>query len=253
MTEHNVTRRITWGPVEATLGGILLFFGSQILVAILFTVILSLIGWNEQRIESWFSSGNVAQFIVSATVSFVTISLLFSYLSFKKTHPSDIGLVRPRARDIGYTLLGAGTYVASYIILVGVLSKVIPTLDTNQAQDLGFQAGSMSNDLVLIFISLVVLPPIVEEIVVRGFIFTGLRSRLSFWVSAIISSSLFGVAHLLGGEGGSTIWIAVVDTFILGMVLAYLREKTGSLWSPIGLHALKNFIAFMALFVFKVA
>jgi membrane protease YdiL (CAAX protease family) len=36
------------------------------------------------------------------------------------------------------------------------------------------------------------------------------------------------------------------------MVLAYLREKTGSLWPPIGLHALKNFVAFMALFVFKV-
>jgi membrane protease YdiL (CAAX protease family) len=61
------------------------------------------------------------------------------------------------------------------------------------------------------------------------------------------------LAHLAGGEGGSTIWIAAIDTFILGMVLAYLRERSGSLWPSIGLHASKNMIAFLFLFVFKIA
>ena len=34
------------------------------------------------------------------------------------------------------------------------------------------------------------------------------------------------------------------------LVLIYLREKTGSLWASITLHACKNGVAFAALFVF---
>lgn len=214
-------------------------------------IILTFVGWDSARIETWFSSGNQAQFIIGSLISATTLSTLFWYLSFLRAHPRDIGLVKPKARDIGYVLMGAGIYIFSYIVLVSILAKLVPGLNTEQAQDLGFTSDTVGNELILVFISLVVLPPIVEEIVVRGFMFSGLRSKFTFWVSAVISSGLFGLAHLLGGEGGSTIWIATIDTFILGMVLAYLREKTGSLWAPIGLHALKNFIAFTFLFVLK--
>jgi len=52
-------------------------------------------------------------------------------------------------------------------------------------------------------------------------------------------------------EGGAAgpLYIAALDTFILSLVLIYLREKTGSLWASITLHAVKNGVAFMALFV----
>ncbi|MGH7237402.1 MAG: CPBP family glutamic-type intramembrane protease [Candidatus Saccharimonadales bacterium] len=46
--------------------------------------------------------------------------------------------------------------------------------------------------------------------------------------------------------------MAGVDTFILSTVLCYLREKTGRLYAGIGVHALKNFVAFAALFLFHV-
>lgn len=250
--EQSTHKRVVWGPITAVAGSILLFLGGQILVGVGAAVVLSLLGWDASRIDSWFSGGNGAQFILSVSVAIVTLGSLFWYLSLIKAHPRDIGLVKPKIKDVGYILLGVGAYIAAYILLVGVLANLFPELNTEQTQDLGFQTDTVGNGLVLIFISLVLLPPIVEEVVVRGFMFSGLRSKLSFLSAAVISSGLFGLAHLLGGEGGSTIWIATIDTFILGMVLAYLREKSGSLWPPIGLHALKNFVAFMALFVFKV-
>lgn len=252
MLDQATPKRIAWGPVAAILGGVLLFFGGQIFAAILITVVLAFAGWNESRIEAWFTGGNTEQFIFSAVVAAVTLGALSWYLSFKRAHPRDVGLVRPKIRDIGYVLLGAGAYIVSYILLVSAIAKLFPSLNTEQTQELGFQTTTASNELLVVFMSLVVLAPLVEEIVVRGFMFSGLRSKVTFWPAAIISSGLFGLAHLLGGEGGSTIWIATIDTFILGMVLAYLREKTDSLWAPIGLHALKNFVAFMALFVLKI-
>lgn len=249
--EHVARNRVSWGPVTAVLGSILVFIGAQVIVGLLASSVLTGIGWNEARIEDWFVSGNTSQFILSFLSALTTISILFFFLSLKRVHPHDIGLIKPRLRDIAYILGGALVYVVSYVVLVGFISDFFPTLDTEQTQDLGFTATQASSDLVLIFISLVVFPPLVEEIVVRGFMYTGLRSKLPFLIAALISSAIFGLAHLLGGEGGSAIWIAVIDTFVLGMVLAYLREKSGSLWPAIGLHALKNLTAFTFLFVIR--
>jgi membrane protease YdiL (CAAX protease family) len=43
--------------------------------------------------------------------------------------------------------------------------------------------------------------------------------------------------------------VAALDTFTLSLVLCYLRQKTDSLWPGIMLHALKNGLAFMSLFL----
>jgi membrane protease YdiL (CAAX protease family) len=52
-------------------------------------------------------------------------------------------------------------------------------------------------------------------------------------------------------EGGAAgpLWIGAVDTFTLSLVLVSLREITGNLWAGISLHAAKNGIAFILLFV----
>src|SRR5262249_37045858 len=104
----------------------------------------------------------------------------------------------------------------------------------------------------LVFISLVILPPITEEIMIRGFLFTGLRSKLSLIKAGLITSVLFAIPHLQPGSGQPLLWMAGVDTFILSLILVYLREKTGSLAASIGVHAIKNFVAFLALFVVKI-
>jgi membrane protease YdiL (CAAX protease family) len=62
---------------------------------------------------------------------------------------------------------------------------------------------------------------------------------------------LFAAAHLQWGSGAPLLWVAAIDTFVLSMVLSTLREKTGSLWSAIGLHAIKNGVAFTLLFVLR--
>lgn len=242
---------VSWGPVAAIIGTLVIYAVAQVIAVFAIYGFLLMRGWDETRIESWIADGSVSQFVFSVMMSIVTIGLLYAFLRSRRSHPKELGLVQPKLRDAGLAIIGFLAYMAIYLFLVSFISALIPSLDTTQAQDLGFSTESSDDILLLVFISLVVLPPIVEEIMVRGFLFSGLRTKLSFWYAAVFSSLLFGLAHLSGGEGGSTIWIAVIDTFILGMVLAYLRERTGSLWAPITIHGLKNLTAFSFLFIFK--
>ena len=103
--------------------------------------------------------------------------------------------------------------------------------------------------MLLTFVSLVVLPPLAEETVFRGFVYTGIRRRFPFLLSAVITSVLFAIPHLQFGEGAPLLWVAALDTFVLSLVLCYVRERTNSLWPGILIHALKNGIAFVALFL----
>jgi len=85
----------------------------------------------------------------------------------------------------------------------------------------------------------VLVAPICEEIFFRGFLFGGLLHRMTFWPAALLSAFLFGLAH---GDVGS---FAVL--FVFGIVLAYVRWRTGSIWPGIVIHAANNATAGLAI------
>ena len=67
-----------------------------------------------------------------------------------------------------------------------------------------------------------IVGPIAEELVFRGMIFGKLRRAFSFWPAAIISGIMFGVFHMNIMQG--------VYASVLGVLLAYVYEKTDYLW-----------------------
>ena len=82
---------------------------------------------------------------------------------------------------------------------------------------------------------LAVLAPLAEEFFFRGLLYGWLRGFAPFWLTALITSVLFGLAH---GEIAHAIAAG-----ILGLALAYIRERSGSLWPPIAAHVVNNLIA----------
>jgi uncharacterized protein len=85
----------------------------------------------------------------------------------------------------------------------------------------------------------VLIAPICEEIFFRGYLFGGLLRRWSFWPSMLLSSFLFALAH---GDIGS-----FVVLFVVGMVLAVVRWRIGSLWAGIAIHVANNATAAIAI------
>src|SRR2546427_533138 len=86
-------------------------------------------------------------------------------------------------------------------------------VNLDQKQELGFDHVSGASQRLLAFVSLVLLPPIVEETIFRGFLFSGLRKKLRFAYATLVASLLFAAPHLLESTGGP-LWIAGIDTFV---------------------------------------
>lgn len=243
---------VNWTPLEAVGVTIAIYFVSQLVVALAVGWFGGLAGMSDEQLNKALDS-NVAQFGFILTVEALSIALLYEFMKIRKTPWRAIGLVKPRIKDIFYALAGFGVYFVVYAFIVATLvEKYLTRIDTEQKQQLGFDTATVGPELILVFVSLVILPPLVEEILVRGFLFTGLKNKLPLFVAAIITSVIFAAAHLQWGSDAPLLWTAAIDTFVLSMILVYVRQRSGSLWPGIGIHFIKNGLAFLYLFILKI-
>lgn len=222
--------------VPPTIAVLLLWLGLQVLF-----------GNSPRQAQDLFESSAVTQFAYIAITEAIVIAALVVLMKITRLTWNKIGVKVPKLADVGYIIGGIAAYYAIFIV-VALLARAVLPIDFDQKQQIGFDTETVGISVVFAFMSLVVLPPIVEEILFRGYLYTRLKQVLSTRWAAIVVSVLFGAAHLQFGSGNALLWLAAIDTTILSFVLVYLREKTGTIWAGVGVHALKNFIAFMILF-----
>lgn len=231
---------------------LLVFFSSQFVAVFLVSLYPGFRGWDEIQSQAWLKDSTLAQFLFIALAEIIAIFLILKLVSVAKRTRQSIGIIRPRINDVGWALVAYALYFAAALVVMG-LARSIPGIDFEQEQKVGFENAATNIELLMIFTSLVILVPLAEEVMFRGFLFSSLRSKYRFITSLIITSIIFGVAHLQFGEDAPLLWVAAIDTFILSAFLCYLREKTKSIWSAVFLHAIKNGLAFVILFGSKIA
>lgn len=241
-----------WGPLAAVFLTVLIYFVAQVIAAVVIPFYPLVRGWSSATTELWITTSVTAQFFLILLLEALTVGGVLFLLKVRQMKPSAIGIKRPRLKDFVYALAGIGIYFMIYAAIFLFIRHFLPQINLDQKQELGFHAGEQGINLVLIFFSLVVFPPIAEEVICRGFLYTGLRTKLTMWTAGVITSVMFAMAHLQFGSGAPLLWTAAIDTFVLSMVLVYLREHTGSLASPVMLHMMKNCAAFVLLFIFMV-
>jgi membrane protease YdiL (CAAX protease family) len=84
----------------------------------------------------------------------------------------------------------------------------------------------------------VVVAPLTEELFFRGFVFNGLRRRLTVPGAAAVSGVLFASVHVVDAE---KLGLLIPFTAI-GFMFALLVAVTGSLWNSILVHFSFNLI-----------
>jgi len=218
-----------------------IFFGAQAVAAVVVGAGATAMHRNTNSVGVQFLFGALADGLVVAGVMLM--------LRWLRWHWTDIGLRVPKIRHLIFGLLAAVPYYILYTLIVVTVTAVVPSLNVGEKQQLGFSSVHGALSMVLAFLSLVVFPPLAEEIAMRGFLYTGLKKWLPRFAAALLVSALFGAAHLTEGGAAGPLWIGAIDTFTLSLVLVFLREKTGNLWAGILLHALKNAVAYVTLFV----
>ena len=91
----------------------------------------------------------------------------------------------------------------------------------------------------------IVVAPICEETLFRGFMYSNLRAWYSFGVSNLVVSAVFALAH------APTSLLCVPLVLPIGILLGWVRERAGSIVPAIALHALYNASAFVTELIFR--
>ncbi len=245
-------RGVKWKALVAILSVGFLYFATQLVAGIFIYLYPSLQGWTDSQTDTWLASSVYAQFFYVFLTEIMLILSLGGLLKLYAWNWRTIGLTKPKLSHIGTGIIAVVPYLLLYVVIVSVVQQIYPSLNVEQEQQIGFGDTQGLIELILIFISLVILPPLVEEITMRGFLYSGLRTAFSKIISALVVSVIFGLAHLSQGGEAGPLWIGFIDTFTLSLVLVFLREKTGNLWAGITLHAVKNGIAYVSLFILNV-
>ncbi len=188
---------------------------------------------------------------VYTAISYILAVGLVFLASRKKIGRERLGLRGwPTWTDIGLAVVG---FLAQLILAAGLtaLFMIFPWFQeiADQSQDVGFSVLNSGLDRVVAFVSLVVIAPIAEEIIFRGWLYGLMRKKLSekvsnvagMIISILLVSLLFGLVHMQ--------WNVGVNVFATSVVLCGLREVTGTIYAGILVHMLKNGVAFYLLYV----
>ncbi|HSO27479.1 MAG TPA: CPBP family intramembrane glutamic endopeptidase, partial [Anaerolineales bacterium] len=138
------------------------------------------------------------------------------------------------AFGVGMVVTPLSGIIALVIRRLLALPLESPQLSFLLPQDINLPGG-----LAMIALAGLVVP-LAEELFFRGLLYTWLRGRWGFAPAAAVSALIFGVVHLEPSVAGTA--------FILGLILAWLYERSGSLWTAVLVHAMNNSIQILLLY-----
>lgn len=256
-------------------GGVL--YLTQFLTALLFREIAKTATISHAALLTVYSATSyLLAFIIIVLVPFLLAKHLkkpdASILSFRLR--KCLGLLGlPTWTDI---ILAPAAFIISTLLsglTTGLFTAIFPWFDAAEKQNVGFDTTMIGPDRALAFLSIVIIAPIIEELIFRGFLYNRLKSVfykskdeqsqstetpqafkstsfkklenrseiVAIIIATLFTSLLFALMH---GQ-----WNVAVDVFVMSIVLCCIREITGTTYAGILMHMTKNLVAFFILFV----
>ena len=149
--------------------------------------------------------------------------------------PATLGLVRPSSWT------AAAGRVAGALVSIWVIGAVL-NLFLQAGKEQGLVPSSWdpgrAAPFVANFIVVAAVAPVVEELTYRGLGFAAVRDTFGNGAAVVVTAVAFGLAHGL--------FVALPVLVVFGLILAWVRLTTGSIYPTIALHALFNGIALIA-------
>lgn len=212
------------------------------------------------RLDPAFTRETTKAALVSIFPASLIVAALALWLAGRRGGiPAEVLSLRwPKLTALGWLALLIGFMIAMYVAIMLIvlifnidMSQYTPGPD-GQSPRSG-SAGAVKEAMfdianepwlfALVFPSVAIGAPLVEEIIFRGQLFSALsRTRLGVAGTTLVTASLWAVLHV------SEPWLSIGLIFMMGLIFGYLMYRFGSLWVVIAAHGLWN--GFYALLIF---
>ncbi|HSL43167.1 MAG TPA: CPBP family intramembrane glutamic endopeptidase [Anaerolineales bacterium] len=183
------------------------------------------------------SQGRRTEIAQSAAVILLEMAYLLPVVlifAWRRIHWKHLGFGRFEWSTLG---IGCGLLVASYVVII-VHNALLYLLGVDTQGQAIIEMFAELDSPIWFFIVGAIFAPLVEEIFFRGFLFQGFRQRYG-WVNAmLVSSAIFAIAHLD--------LVVLIPTFVLGCLLAYVYQRSNSIWPGVIIHFLVNSFGLLA-------
>jgi len=171
--------------------------------------------------------------------------IILLYLVRRRGHPwSIVGLKPFSLRTLLVIPISFPMQRAALTSFNVALLPVLPAVQAYQTSlDPYFEPSGVAIGLAIL--GTVVMAPVVEEILFRGFFFTGFRSYIGPFGAAVVSSVLFSLAHAFPVFFPFSLNLnptQALSTFLAGLVWAGMRHESDSVFPSMLAHAAWNFM-----------
>jgi membrane protease YdiL (CAAX protease family) len=162
----------------------------------------------------------------------VTIGVLAIAVRLARSDLSDyFALKWPPARDLVFGIAALVVLIAAGDALLYLSGRDLVTAFQLQSYTTAAAAGWLP----AMFVAAIVIAPAGEEAMFRGFLFRGwVRSPRSVWPAIVVISILWAMLHIQYD------WTGVLQIFVVGLFLGWMRARSGALVLTFLLHALFN-------------
>ncbi|MFN8535471.1 MAG: type II CAAX endopeptidase family protein [Dehalococcoidia bacterium] len=224
-------------PPQARLDWKDLALGAAILVAMMGLLVVAIV---VVLLTGFLTPGSFEDgTILPALIGYQTLVFIAAAIAPVLRHrtPVVVGLRAASWRSL-VAAAGIGFVMRGLVILalVGVTSAGVEI--GNPQEDLLLASLGPLGPFLLLLLTGAVLTAIGEELLFRGVMFGWLRTHWAFWPAALASSLVFGLFHGIN--------IVMPAAFAIGLVCAYLYERTRSIWPAVVVHLTNNLLVFVA-------
>jgi membrane protease YdiL (CAAX protease family) len=216
-------------------GALLVFFGGSGLSVVLVRTFAAWLGISEEGTS--FTAPTVYLIVVGAYLSMALGVLIFG---LRRGTPAALGLRLPPLKELAIVPFVFIAGIFALILVNGAIAVLNGgTFDNPQAE--GITGGNVLSrgEFFALLVLIAGLVPFAEELFFRGMIYPLLRRRMRAALAIPFNAAIFAVAHVIP--------ILLPGLFVVGLFLAYLRERSHSIWPSVFYHTLQNSLALIAI------
>jgi uncharacterized protein len=140
--------------------------------------------------------------------------------------------------------IACGLGVIEYLLETGVsygVQYLLKLPDDTQIQSMATQGLTWVNLVVLVALAGLAIP-FAEELLFRGVIYTFIRERWGIWIGIIASALLYALISSFDLVAGSA-------ALVLGLVTAFVYERSKSLWAAVTVHIFSSMLSLIVFYV----